>query len=140
MKRISYCSWWVWDTGSSSFIWKWPKLYQTWARQCKPHYVIDNFPQFLRPQDPSKTEEDRTNMKNKVDKVRNRIYIETGTVLILTHISPPRKGLNGIWIVYNGTSCGLNLALWEPYFGLTIVQHTLRTLLPGYSQCDMDVK
>ena len=33
----------------------------------------------------------------------------------------------------------LNLALWAPHFGLPIVQHTLRALRPGYSQCDMDV-
>ena len=42
-------------------------------------------------------------------------------------------------MVYNGTSSGLNLALWEPHFGLPIVQHNLCTLLPGYSQWDMDV-
>ena len=41
-------------------------------------------------------------------------------------------------MVYHGTSCGLNLALWEPHLGLPIIQHTLRALLPGYSQCYMD--
>ena len=92
------------------------------------------------PNDPEKTEEDRTKMKNKVEKVIKRMYIESGTVLSLTHMFYVRKELNDIRMVYNGTSCGLNLALWEPYFGLTIVQHTLSTLLPGYSQCDMDVK
>ena len=50
-----------------------------------------------------------------------------------------RKGLNDIWMVYNGTPCGLNLSLWAPHFGLLIVQHTLCALLPGYSQCDTDV-
>ena len=32
MKRIDDCSWWEWDTGSSLFFWKWPQLYQAWAR------------------------------------------------------------------------------------------------------------
>ena len=50
-----------------------------------------------------------------------------------------RKGLNDIRMVYNSTSCVLNIALWAPHFGLPIVKHTLRALLPGYSQCDMDV-
>ena len=50
-----------------------------------------------------------------------------------------RKGLNNIWMVYNSTSCGLNLALWETYFGIPIVQHTLLALLTGYSQCEMEV-
>ena len=42
-------------------------------------------------------------------------------------------------MVYNGTSCGFNPALWAPYFGLPIVQHNIRALLLVYSQCDMDV-
>ena len=64
---------------------------------------------------------------------------ETGTFLSPTHMFYVCKGLNDIRMVYNGTSCGLNLALWAPHFGLPIVQHTLRALLPVYSQCDMDV-
>ena len=50
-----------------------------------------------------------------------------------------RKVFNDILMVYNSISCGLNLALWALYFGLPIFQHTLRVLLTGYSQCDMDV-
>ena len=54
------------------------------------------FPQFLRPQDPSKTEEDITNTKKKVNKVRKRVYIEPGTVPSLTHMFYVQKGLNNI--------------------------------------------
>ena len=78
-------------------------------------------------------------MKNKVEKVRKILYIKPGTFLSLTHMFYVRKGLNDIRMVYNSTSCGLNQALWAPYFGLTIIQHTRCTILPGYSQCDMDV-
>ena len=42
-------------------------------------------------------------------------------------------------MVYNGTSCGLNLYLLAPHFVLPIAQHNLRDLLPGYSQYGMDV-
>ena len=91
---------------------------------------IDNFPQFFRPQDPGKTEEDRTKIKKKVDKVRKSLYIESGTFLILTHMFYVHKGLNDIRMVYNGTSCGFNPDLWAPYFGLPIFQHTLRALIP----------
>ena len=65
-------------------------------------------------------------MKNKADKVIKRLYIDPGTVLSLTHIPPPRKGLNVIRMVYNGTSCGLNIAVWAQHFGLPVVQHTRR--------------
>ena len=78
-------------------------------------------------------------MKNKVNKFIKMLYIEPGTVLSLTHMFYVCKVLNDIWIVYNGNACGLNIAVWAPHFGLPIVQQTLSALLPGYSQCDMDV-
>ncbi len=49
------------------------------------------------------------------------------------------KGANDIRMVYNGTSCRLNNVLWAPRFGLPTVKQTLRALLPGYCQCDLDV-
>ena len=78
-------------------------------------------------------------MKNKVEKVSKRLYIDPGTVLSLTHMFYVQNVLNDIRMVYNGTLCVLNIALWAPHFGLAIVQHTLRALLPVYLQCDMDV-
>ena len=41
-------------------------------------------------------------------------------------------------MVYDGTKSGLNKALWSPHFGLPTMAFTLRSLLPGYYQCDMD--
>ena len=60
-------------------------------------------------------------MKNKMEKVINRMYIDSGTVLSLNNKFYVQKGLNNIWMVYNGTSFGLNLALWLPHFDLPIV-------------------
>ncbi len=42
-------------------------------------------------------------------------------------------------MVYSSTSCGLNDVLWAPRFGLPTVRQTLRALLPGYFQCNLDV-
>ncbi len=42
-------------------------------------------------------------------------------------------------MVYNGTSCGLNIVQWAPGFGLPIVRQTLCALLPGYYQCNLVV-
>ena len=64
---------------------------------------MDKFPQLLHPQDPAKTEEDRTKMKNKVDKVRKSLYIDPGKVLSLNHMFYVRKCLNGIRMVYKDT-------------------------------------
>ena len=139
MKRITNFSWWEWDAVYSLLFCKWPQLYQAWAREGQPNYAIDNFPKFFLPQDPAKTEEDRTKMKNNVENVRKSMYSDPGIVLSLTQMFYVRKGLNNIRMVYNGTLCNLNLDLWAPHFGLPIVQHTLRALLPRYSKCDMDV-
>ena len=78
-------------------------------------------------------------MNNKVDKVIKRLYIDPDTFLLITHMFYARKVLNDIQMIYNGTSCGLNLSLWAPHFGLTVGQHIFCALLPGYSQCEMDV-
>ena len=42
-------------------------------------------------------------------------------------------------MVYNGTSCGLNACLHAPHYGLLSVKHTLRSLMSGDYQCDLDV-
>ena len=42
-------------------------------------------------------------------------------------------------MVYSATLCGLNAVLWAPHFGLSVVQQNLRSLLPSYYQCDMDI-
>ena len=56
-----------------------------------------------------------------------------------THYFCVDKGKDDIRMVYNGTSCGLNDVLWAPRFGLPTVKQTLRALLAGYCQCDLDV-
>ena len=79
-------------------------------------------------------------MITKVNKVRERRYIEQlDGVQSITHMFPVPKGETDIRMVYNGTSSGLNAALWAPHFGLPMVEHTLRSLLGGYHQADLDV-
>jgi len=78
-------------------------------------------------------------MKKKLDKVRQRLYIEPGAVIILSHMFYVPIGLEDIRMVYNAASCGLNDTLWAPHFGLPTVQQTIRSLLPEYYQCDMDI-
>jgi hypothetical protein len=78
-------------------------------------------------------------MRAKVVKVRKRGYVSPGVVTNGTHYFSVPKGLDDIRMVYNGTSCGLNDVLWAPRFGLPTVKQTLRALLAGYLQCDLDV-
>ena len=62
-----------------------------------------------------------------------------GTVLSLIHYFYVLKGKDDIQMDYNGTSCGLNDVLRAPHFGLPFVKHTIRSLMLGYLQCDMDI-
>ena len=140
MFRAAESSWWEWSAGSTLFFWKWPRSHMVWARDGQPHFEIGKLPRFLKGQIPPKDGEGRSKMKAKLDKVRQRLYIEVGTVLSLTHMFYVLKGLDDIRMVYNGTSCGLNAAIWSPHFGLPLVRYTFRSLLPEYHQCDMDVQ
>ena len=60
-------------------------------------------PKFTRRQDKTKTEEDRLKIKEKLDKVRSRMYIEPGLVFSLSHVFYVNKGLNDIHMVSNTT-------------------------------------
>ena len=71
--------------------------------------------------------------------MRKREYINVGHVISITLMFAVAKGAHDIRMVYNGTSSGLNDALWAPHFGLPLLDHTLRSLLPGYHQADLDV-
>ena len=77
--------------------------------------------------------------REKVVEVWKRGYIEPREVKSLLHYFCVPKGLSDIRMVYNGTGYGLNETVWATHFGLPTVRQTLRSLLPGYEQCDMDV-
>ena len=79
-------------------------------------------------------------IREKVIPVRRMGYIKTGDVCSLAHYFHVPKGSDNIRMVYNGTGCGLNAALWAPHFGLPYVTHTTRSLMPGYCQYDLDVR
>ena len=65
--------------------------------------------------------------------------IESGNILSLTYYFYVPKGDENIQMVYNGTSCGLDNSLFSPHFELSVVQHTLRSLQPGYFRADLDI-
>ena len=79
-------------------------------------------------------------MRAKVAQVCKQGYLLPGKVVGGTHYFCVDKGEDNIRMVYNGTSCGLNDVLWAPRFGLPTVKQTLKSLLAGYCQCDLDVQ
>ena len=63
-----------------------------------------------------------------MDKVLQRGYVRLGEVKSLTQYFFVLKGGGGISMVYNGTSSGLNDALWATHFDIPAVISTLRSV------------
>jgi hypothetical protein len=141
---IRWCanaSWFKWLEGSAPLFWNWPRKYQTKVRDGPPHYLMGDFgPPFLRAQKRHKDPVKHELMRVKVAKVQRLDYIRTGRVVSGTHFFSVDKGTTDIRMVYNGTSCGLNYILYAPHFSLPTVRETLRAVLPGFFQCDLDVQ
>jgi hypothetical protein len=76
----------------------------------------------------------------KVVKVRRLEYIKAGRIESGTSFVSVDKWATDIRMVYNGTSCGLNDILYAPHFDLPTVRTTLRAILLGFFQCDLDVQ
>ena len=139
IRRAAESSWFEWLEGSAPFFWNWPEKYQKGIRDGQPHFMTGEFGVFLRAQKKQRDAAKHEKMRAKIVQVRKRGYVSPGHVVSLTHYFCVDKGEDDIRMVYNGTSCGLNSVLWAPHFGLPTVRHTLRSLLPGYYQCDLDI-
>ena len=132
-------TWWSWIWGSTPFYWRWPEEYQEEVRDGQPHLFVGEPREFKRPQPAPRNEEDGERVNKKINGVREKKYIVEGLVRALIHYFYVPKGDFDVRIVYNGTGCGLNSYVWAPNFGLPDVKDTLRALLPGYMQADMDI-
>ena len=97
-------------------------------------------PPFLQAQSKNKDPTKHELMRTKVLKVCKLGYICLGEVISGTKFFSVDKGETDIRMVYNGTSCGLNDKLYTSHFGLPTVKETLRAILPGFHQCDLNVQ
>ncbi|KAL3786657.1 hypothetical protein ACHAW5_001375 [Stephanodiscus triporus] len=141
IRRCANSSWFEWLEGSAPLFWNWPGEYQRSVRDGQPHFLTGSFgPPYLRPQSKHKDPAKQELMRAKVVKVRRLGYIKAGKVESGTSFFSVDKGKTDIRMVYNGTSCGLNDVLYAPHFGLPTVRTTLRAILPGFFQCDLDVQ
>ena len=105
-----------------------------------PTFLLGDFGGYVRPQ-VAPEPKDREKVLLKLLPVRQRGYIEAGDgkVKSLINYFWVDKGETDIRIVYDGTGCGLNDFIWAMHFFLPTMRHTLRSLLPGYYQCDGDI-
>eukprot|EP00980_Cylindrotheca_fusiformis_P027728 scaffold22529_cov73-Cylindrotheca_fusiformis.AAC.2 len=129
-------SWWKWDKGSSPLFWRWPDASsQRAARDGFPFFILrDRLPRYRSRDKRLKPDTSRC-LAEKVGDLLTKHYIDP-TPSTLSQIDffavPKVLGPDGevldVRLVFNGTSCGLNDALWAPGFWLPTPDTALRKL------------
>ncbi len=117
--------WWNWKLGSRLVFWRWNfhdivhngTNQLDHARLGMPIYVAHDLPTTLEKQRTPPSEW-MDQVVEKLQKVLDRNYVVDGRVISLTNVFHVEKGEFDIRLVYNGTSSGLNAALWAPGFYL----------------------
>jgi hypothetical protein len=120
--------WWDWSSGSSLAFWRWNGDEQIAdARDGMRMFVKGKLPTNTKSQRAPKPE-DIAKMVKKLDKVLSRGYISPGLVVSLTSYFAVPKGELDIRLVYDGTSSGLNEALWAPSFWMPTSESAVRVI------------
>jgi hypothetical protein len=136
LKQKGSCSWWDWEAGSSLIFWCWGRHTEL-AREGMMPYISGELPNTRRPaRKPPKAKYDL--VADKLRTIVDRQYVRPGLVKCLTDYFDVPKG-EDIRLVYNGTSCGLNQAVWAPNFWLPYPKSAIRALDFGYYSADMDL-
>jgi hypothetical protein len=132
LNRYFGAEWWDWSAGSSLAFWRWNGNEQiSDARDGMRMFVKGELPRNTKPQRLPKPE-DIKKMIKKLDKVLERGYITHGLVVSLTSYFAVAKGEFDIRLVYDGSSSGLNDALWAPSFWMPMSESAVR-LISFYS-------
>ncbi len=134
-------NWFEWLEELAPLFWNWPRKYQKEVRDGQPHYLTGTFgAPYLKAQSRHKDPAKHELMRAKVVNICRGDYIRAGEVVSDTSFFSVDKGAMDVWMVYNGTSFGLNNILYALHFGLPTVKEMLRALLPGFFQCNLDVQ
>jgi hypothetical protein len=138
LEHVLDSTWWEWTNGSGLLFWRWRSGTQrTAARDGMTIFVRGDLPGFMsrsRPVDQLKL----TLIASKIGLVRKRGYIKPGPIQSLTDFFDVPKG-EDIRMVYNGTSSGLNDALWAPSFFLPTASSAGRLLTYSSFCVDLDL-
>jgi hypothetical protein len=139
LQRCMNAEWWEWSEGSRLLFWRWPHETQVWARDGLPVVLTKSPTPYRRPQPREADPTVRHAVQDKFDKFRRKNYVGKGEVLGLTSYFTVPKGEGDVRVVFDGTSSGLNNAIWSPTFGLPSTASLLAALEPGTWMADIDV-
>ena len=125
--RAANSSWWNWDAGSTLFFWRWPKWTKRSVRDGVELFIDwSNMPKYWKRQQWPEEDHAIKKLRSKLSNVRMKKYIQPGFVKSLTSYFAVPKAETDVRVVYDGTACGLNDALWAPNFMLPTVDSILR--------------
>ena len=133
---FSGATWWDWDLGSTLVFWRWGSLAPL-ARDGMPPYLRPPMPRFRR-RAPTPAPDKFPLYIPKLQTILSRRYVLPGPVKSLTQYFDVPKA-DDIRMVYNGSGCGLNKALWTPNFWLPTPSAAIRLLDFNYFSVDVDL-
>jgi hypothetical protein len=129
-------TWWQWTRGSTLFFWRWG-IHSTLARDGHLPHIKGPLPHYLTPAKRPKQIKIPL-LVPKFQLVLDRGYVQPGVIRsFIDYFDVPKA--DDIRLVYNGTSCGLNAALWAPNFWLPTAKTALRSLDFNFYSVDMDL-
>lgn len=139
LEKAGKATWWDWSGGSVLVYWRWLKEYRQRAKCGLPVHFIRAKPTTMKKQRQENDEVVRERIRKKVQKVLERQYLGYGPVESLISFFSVPKGKDDIRVVYNGTSSGLNEAIWVPRFPLPTMQRHLRQVDERTFMADADL-
>jgi hypothetical protein len=138
--RCSNATWWEWSDGSRLLFWRWPMAWRREARDGAPgfHKGVP-LPRRFFPAMPVTEEWMIQKDDEKLEKLIDRRYLESGLVLtVVPHFAVP-KGNDDIRIVWDLAKNGLNEHMFTPSFVLPTMSTFLRRLHSGSYCGDVDI-
>ena len=147
IRHFTSGSWWKWSGGSTPLFWRWPTPYaRTGARDGFEVYVKGSLPKYKRKQrsmDPDVAECLATKIVDLLEKGYVSQLPQQATSDVDYFAVPKVTGPNGevldVRVVFNGTSSGLNDAIWAPSFWLPTADTALRKLQHSSMMIDFDL-
>jgi hypothetical protein len=121
------------------YFWCWGEEFWKEARDGVKIWIQNEMPKFKDKQQLPKDKDTFLKVQSKVNKVRERGYISKGKVQSVTSFFLVPKGESDIRMVYNGTSCRLNDAVFAPWFAMPTIDSHLRAVDVGTFMADCDI-
>jgi hypothetical protein len=93
VRRVADSTWWLWDGRLTPFFWRWPDEFRNSIRDGTPLWLdMEVVPEYRRPQRDEANPVWKRTMKEKLDTVRFRRYVESGLISALTRFLAVMEG------------------------------------------------